>query len=110
MSKMSRDKGARREREIVQAHRDIGVRAERVPLSGATRYQGNGSDVDVYAFGPDEAPLICEVKARASGEGFTTIERWLSDADVMFLRRDRADSLVVLPWSTWVRLLEGQRR
>jgi hypothetical protein len=77
MSKLSRDKGTRIEREIVAAHEALGIKAERVPLSGASRYQGNGSDVDVYAFGPDGAPLVCEVKARASGEGFATLERWL---------------------------------
>jgi Holliday junction resolvase len=53
MSKLSRDKGARIEREIVAAHKALGIKSERVPLSGASRYQGNGSDVDVYAFGPD---------------------------------------------------------
>jgi hypothetical protein len=82
---------------------------ERVPLSGASRYRGNGADVDLYVFGPDNAPIVCEVKARASGEGFATLERWLGDADALFLRRDRADPLVVLPWSTWVRLVPEQQ-
>ena len=70
MSKLSRDKGLRAERAIVAAHADLGVAAERVPLSGASRYQGNGDDVDEY--GRDAAPLVCEVKPRASGEGFAT--------------------------------------
>jgi Holliday junction resolvase len=105
MSRLSRDKGARIEREIVTAHKALGVAAERVPLSGATRYQGNGSDVDVYAFGPDGAPLTCEVKARASGEGFATLERWLGENDALFLRRDRAEPLVVVPWRVWTRLV-----
>jgi Holliday junction resolvase len=73
VSKMSRDKGARIEREIVTPHKALGIRAEKVPLSGATRYQGNGSDVDVVRLRADGAPLVCEVKARASGEGFTTL-------------------------------------
>jgi hypothetical protein len=46
MSKLSRDKGLRAEREIVAAHVGLGIKAERVPLSGASRYQGNGSDPD----------------------------------------------------------------
>ena len=50
MSKMSRDKGARIEREIVAAHGALGIKAERVPLSGASRYQGNGSDPDPKAY------------------------------------------------------------
>lgn len=106
MSRASRDKGKRAENEIVKLHRAAGIKAERVPLSGASHYQGNGSDIDVYAFGPDAAPLVCEVKARANGEGFATIERWLNENDCLFLRRDRALPLVVLPWSTWERLVK----
>jgi Holliday junction resolvase len=102
---MSRDKGARIEREIVHRHTELGVKAERVPLSGAARYQGNGADIDVYAFGPDGAPLVAEVKARANGEGFATLERWLGENDLLFVRRNNADPLVVLPFSTWARLL-----
>jgi hypothetical protein len=76
-----------------------------VPLSGAIRYRGNGPDVDLYVFGRDAPRLVCEVKARASGEGFATLERWPGDADALFLRRDRADPLIMLPWSTWARLI-----
>ena len=110
MGKASRDKGQRRERQIVALHLDMGVKAERVPLSGASKYRGNGADVDVYALGPDAAPLVSEVKARASGEGFTTLERWLGEFDALFLVRDRAEPLVVLPWATWRRVLEGDGR
>jgi hypothetical protein len=35
---------------------------------------------------------------------------WLGTYDVLFLRRDRADPLVLLPWSTWEALLEKVRR
>lgn len=104
-SRASRDKGARAEREIVALHRDLAIHAERVPLSGAAGYQGNGADVDVYAFGRDAAPLVGEVKARASGEGFAMLDRWLGDNDLLFLRRDRAEPLVLLPWPIWARLL-----
>src|SRR5579875_3484518 len=95
----SRQKGDRRERELVALHAAIGVKAERVPLSGAARYQGAGHDLDVYARGPDAAPFVAEVKARASGAGFATLERWLGDHDALFLIRDRAAPLVVLPWA-----------
>lgn len=104
MSRASRDKGARIEREIVRLHRDLGLKAKQVPLSGSARYRGNGADVDVYAFGPDAAPLVSEVKARSNGEGFTMLERWLGDADILFLRRDRAEPLIVLPCRVWARL------
>jgi hypothetical protein len=61
MTRLSRDKGARREREIVAAHCKLGIKAERVPLSGVARHRGNGADVDLYIFGPDSAPIVCEV-------------------------------------------------
>lgn len=105
MGKASRDKGLRAEREIVARHQEIGTHAERVPLSGAQKYR-NGVDVDVYPWGREGPPLVCEVKARASGEGFALLERWLGEADVLFLRRDRTTPLVVLPWSTWQRLIK----
>jgi hypothetical protein len=108
VSRVSRDKGARIEREIVARHAEIGVTAERVPLSGAAHYQGNGADIDIYAFGPDAAPLVGEVKARGDGSGFAMLERWLSDYDLLLLRRDRREPLIVLPWRTWARLL-GKR-
>jgi Holliday junction resolvase len=104
-AKRSRDKGARVEREIVNRHKQIGIYAEKVPLSGASHYQKNGADVDVYAFGRDEAPIIAEVKARKSGSGFTTLEKWLGDNDALFLRRDNADPIVVLPFRIWARLI-----
>ena len=47
MSKLSGDKGARIERQILAAHAELGIAGERVPLSGAQRYRGNGADVDL---------------------------------------------------------------
>ena len=100
MSKVSRDKGLRRERAIVEIHTKSGLRAERVPLSGATRYRGNGADVDLYVRGA--APVKAEVKARGDGDGFRTLERWLGGNDALFLWRDRAAPFVVLPLHVWL--------
>jgi Holliday junction resolvase len=105
-----RQKGNRIEREIVEAHRAIGVHAERYPLSGASRFRGSGHDIDLYIFGADEAPAVAEVKSRKSGAGFTVLETWLGEFDALFLRRNHADALVVLPWRVWARLLERVRR
>jgi hypothetical protein len=108
-----RQKGDRIEREIVDRHLSIDVKAERYPLSGASRFRGSGHDVDVYLFGVDEAPLVAEVKGRRTGAGFVTIEAWLSDYDALFLRRNNADPLVVLPWRMWARIaksLSGVKR
>lgn len=103
----NRRKGGTAEREIVNLHRALGLRAERVPDSGASKYRGNGADVDLYPFGPDAAPLVCEVKARRDGSGFKQLESWLGDNDALFLRRNGCKPLVALPWATWERLLKG---
>ncbi len=105
MSAYQRRKGARLERELVELHRGLGVHAERVPLSGAMKYQGGGHDIDVYALGRDTPPLVTEVKGRANGAGFKTLERWLGENDALFLRRDHAEPLVLLPWPVWLPLL-----
>lgn len=113
MSKSQRDKGARAEREIVQLHRDMGVHAERYPASGATRFRGHGHDVDCYVFGADAAPLVAEIKARGEGKGFTMLERWLAEYDLLCLRRNGAKPLVVLPWRVYelmVRKLSNNER
>jgi Holliday junction resolvase len=104
-----RRKGDRVEREIVDRHRALGIHAERYPLSGASKFRSSGHDVDLYLFGRDEVPAVAEVKGRKNGTGFTTIERWLGEFDVLFLRRDNADPLIVLPWRMWTRLVERVR-
>jgi Holliday junction resolvase len=106
MGRTSQRKGGRVEREIVALHKDIGVHAERYPLSGASHFRGAGHDLDIYARGKEEAPFVAEVKARKNGNGFTTLETWLADYDCLFLRRNNADPLVVLPWRVWCSLLQ----
>ena len=102
MGQASRDKGLRRERAIVDLHNKCGLRAERVPLSGATHYRGNGADVDLYVRGT--APVKAVVMARGDGDGFRTLERWLGGNDALFLWRDRAAPFVVLPLHVWLEI------
>jgi Holliday junction resolvase len=104
-----RRKGGRVEREAVDRHKALGVHAERYPLSGSSRFRGSGHDLDIYLFGQNEAPLVAEVKARKDGGGFATLERWLGEYDLLFLRRNNADPLIVLPWRIWARLIEQVR-
>jgi Holliday junction resolvase len=106
----SRAKGDRIEREIVSRHAAIGIKAERYPLSGGSRFRGSGHDVDIYVFGEDEGPLVAEVKSRRCGAGFITLEKWLGECDFLFLRRDSAEPMVLLPWRVWVALLARVRR
>jgi hypothetical protein len=50
-----RQNGDRVECEIVARHLELGIHSERVPLSGASRYEGNGADVELYINGREEA-------------------------------------------------------
>ena len=92
----SKNKGSRVEREIVHRHLDIGVDAKRVPLSGAA--VGFKGDVII-------GDLVAEVKARKGGQGFATISKWLRDNDLLFVKEDRKDPLVVMPWRTYEKFI-----
>ena len=105
-----RQKGDRIEREIVERHRSIGIHAERYPLSGASRFRDSGHDVDIYLFGIDQTPIKAEVKGRKNGAGFVTLENWIGKYDALFLRKDRTDPTVVIPWRVWVQLVERVRQ
>lgn len=104
MGKSQRDKGGRREREVVNHWRSFGIKCDRVPLSGAAGGEYAG-DIDLYAFGPDEAPAVGEVKARGNGSGFKTIQKWLGLNDFLVLHEDRAARLYVLPERVLQRLI-----
>jgi hypothetical protein len=97
MARLSRSKGLRIERELVHLHRDAGIPASRVPLSG----QHGGE----YAGDLKVLDLTGEAKGRKDGHGFTLLERWLGQHDLLFLRRDRQRPLVVLPWETYLTLM-----
>jgi Holliday junction resolvase len=92
-------KGSRVEREIVQLTLALGRPAKRVPLSGSV--EGFKGDVLIEH---ESGELRAEVKARRSGAGFVTLEKWLGTNDLLFLRRDHAEPMVLLPWATWARL------
>ena len=90
-------------------HTALGIKAERYPLSGGTRFRGS-HDGDIYAFGKDEGPLVAEVKSSNSGSGFATIDSSLANYDALILRRNNADPRISLPWRVWARLPERVRR
>jgi hypothetical protein len=89
--KASRQKGNRAERAIVRFLQDHGFAAERVPLSGSAGGSYKG-DLTVPVLGIDR---VVEVKVRA--DGFRELYRWLIDRDILVIRADRSDPLVVLP-------------
>jgi Holliday junction resolvase len=94
----SRNKGARTERSIVNALQAKGIAAVRVPLSGAVggRFAG---DVVLPLMGRD---LCIEVKARA--DGFRELYCWLHQRDVLIVKADRQEPLVVLRRSDLIRM------
>lgn len=106
MGKMSRTKGYRYEAELVRWHRDMGVKAERVPLSGGARYQGNGGDIDIHLrdlYG-ETPPLCCEAKIRAKLP--KCWRDWLGDNDAVFMRDNGGETMVLVPAATWARLVK----
>jgi Holliday junction resolvase len=94
----SRSKGARTERSIVNALKASGFAAIRVPLSGAIggRFAG---DIVLPLMGRD---LCVEVKCR--GQGFRELYAWLNGRDVLIVKADRQEPLVVVRMSLAVRI------
>jgi Holliday junction resolvase len=90
--KASREKGNRGERHLVHLLQAAGFAAERIPLSGAAggRYSG---DISMPLLGIDRK---IEVKCR--GNGFSRLYDWLADADILVIKRDRAEPLVIVPF------------
>jgi hypothetical protein len=68
-----------------------GLGAERVPLSGSAGGSYAG-DLTVPILGRD---LVVEAKARANG--FARLYSWLEGRDVLIIKADRRDAIVVLP-------------
>ena len=99
--KASRDKGAAYEREIVNWHKERGVDAERVPLSGAMK--GNyASDIKL---GPHLALTAeCKRRARAYQDLYDALDQ--DNSDMLFVRKDRERTLVVLPLETYEAFLQ----
>ena len=87
----SRQKGNLAERAIVKFLQERGFAAERVPLSGSAGGSYLG-DLTVPLLNIDR---VVEVKCRA--DGFRELYRWLIDRDILVLRADRSEPLVVLP-------------
>jgi Holliday junction resolvase len=97
----SRSKGARSERSIVNALKARGIAAVRVPLSGAVGRRFAG-DIVLPLMGRD---LCVEVKARA--DAFRELYSWLDSRDVLIVKADRQEPLVVLRISLAAEIARG---
>lgn len=87
----SRDKGNRSERALVRFLQDRGFAAERVPLSGSAGGSYVG-DLTVPLLGIDRT-----VEAKIRANGFRELYAWLEGRDLLIVRADRREPLVVLP-------------
>lgn len=115
MGKPSRDKGARGERDLVHKLRDAGLDAKRVPLSGACdgfkgdvvisgmvhRYGTLDDEVDIIDLCDGPITIECKVRAR----GFKFLYDNIDGSDVLAVRSDRNEWLVVERLSDWVKRL-----
>jgi Holliday junction resolvase len=89
MTIKSRRKGAKAELELVQRLQDAGFAAEKI-----SRMYKRGPDLSVPLLGVDHS---VEVKVRA--RGFQQLYGWLTGADLLVVRADRSEPLVVIPFS-----------
>lgn len=92
--KSPRQKGDRAERALVKYLQAHGFNAERVPLSGSAGGSYVG-DLVIPINCVTRHSLCAEVKVRA--DGFKELYRWLIDRDILIVRADRSEPLVVLP-------------
>src|SRR3974377_2170075 len=93
----SRRKGDRAERLLVKQFQDVGIAASRVPVSGAAPGEFGGYDISI--------PFLdrkARIEVKHHGNGFQRLYRWLAPVDMLLVRCDRADPLVVLPFKTLV--------
>jgi hypothetical protein len=87
----SRDKGNRAERALVHFLQAQGFTCARIPLSGSVGGKFAG-DLSIALLGIDR---IAEVKVRSNG--FRELYAWLEARDLLIVRADRREPLVVLP-------------
>lgn len=98
----SKNKGYRIEKLIEELLQSSGIQAERIPLSGS---MGGKYDSDLVIGTVDNPIYRCEVKARKDGQGFKTLENWKGDNDILFLKRNYQDPMVVMDIDIFIELL-----
>lgn len=92
MGNPSRQKGDRFERSIVASLNSIHLDAQRVPLSGSAGGH-YGGDLTFRWF---EERAKSEAKVRGGADGFKTLYEWINGNDILFVKADRKEPLVVL--------------
>lgn len=105
MTHPSKRKGSGFEREIVARLQELGIAAEKVPLSGAVK--GGSFDCDTTISVPvlgKDVKAECKRRKRQ----FKTIDGWLGSNSFLFCRDDHARPLVVMTVETFAEMARGR--
>jgi len=102
MSSKSKRRGYAVEVWLRDKHTEYGIPCERVPLSGSMggKYCGDLAIPNV-----DSREFTIESKARRNGAGFAVIEKWMKNKDILILKRNNQDPLVILPFELYLKLM-----
>lgn len=103
MSSPSKVRGYQVEKWLERKHKENGIDCERVPLSGSMggKYSGDLAIPNV-----ERRAFVCESKARRDGTGFKVIEGWLEEKDILFIKRNNQNPMIVLSWETYLKLMK----
>ena len=96
----SKRKGDRFEREIVNALKAEGFEAQRTLLPAQSGRQDPG---DLLIEGMNAE---CKVSGRA--EGFKTMNKWLENRDILFVKQSYKKPMVSMTWETFIWLMKGR--
>jgi hypothetical protein len=104
--KKHKEKGDRAERWVVEELKALGLYAQRVPLSGAAEGEFGG-DIRFGMPGEFASRWSAEVKSREEGRGWAQVRNWLGYNHCLFLKEDRLDPLVVMPWERFKAIISN---
>ncbi len=96
----SSQKGYRGEREAVKFFEAAGFKAKRRPISGG----GSESLADVIVERDGEH---FEVEVKRRKDGWRNFYKWLEHADILYLRADRKEPLIVLTKEAFLKLCKS---
>lgn len=98
--KASRQKGDRFEGSVVDQFKAEGIVAQRVPLSGAAGGMFTG---DVQFVSPRDG-ITRKIECKCRGRAWLDLYGWIVDNYALCIKRDRAETLVVLRMEDFLKL------
>lgn len=104
VSSKSKRRGYQVEVLLRDKHLEAGIPCERVPLSGSMGGKYTG---DLCIPSVEHPIFVVECKARRNGEGFKVLEEWMEGKDILFIKRNNRDPMVVLPWEIYLKLMRA---